>query len=247
MRKESQEESEMVSQLLFGESYEILNEADGYFEIQSAFDKYSGWISRIMHHDIPESYYRVLSKEKQPVQEALLMNIEGMGQPPRLTLPGSTLPGYNPKKNNFEINGEVFHIRWTFEKFNINGFSSINKTASHFLNAPYLWGGRSVFGCDCSGFVQILFKIHGIALLRDADQQAEQGKEIALEDARLGDLAFFADENGFVYHVGMVLSPEEIIHGSGYVHIDRLDQKGIFNLVRQEYSHTLYKIKRMTE
>jgi len=245
MRKEPKEQAEMVSQLLFGESYEVLNETNGFLQIITEYDKYSGWIDRAMHYDITGDYYTLLSHEVSTVQSALLMSIEQKGSPPVQILAGSSLPGYSRKKNQLEIEGDVFHIRWTFGKLNIQGFDSILKTAAHFLNAPYLWGGRSSFGCDCSGFVQVLYKIHGIRIDRDTYQQVKQGIEIrSLAESRTGDLAFFGDNEGSIYHVGLVIAPGEIIHSSGYVHIDRLDEKGIFSIQRQQYSHMLHSIRR---
>ncbi|HEX2395972.1 MAG TPA: C40 family peptidase [Bacteroidales bacterium] len=245
MRKEPKEQAEMVSQLLFGESYEILDERDGFIQILTTYDRYTGWIDRAMHYEISAEYFDNLRNEIPAVQSALMMSIERKGFPPLQTLAGSTLPGYNKKKDQLDINGEVYHVRWTFGKFENQGFDSILKTASYFLNSPYLWGGRSNFGCDCSGFVQVLFKIHGIALERDTYQQVEQGMPVsALAEAKTGDLAFFGDNEGNIYHVGMIISPGEIIHSSGYVHIDRLDEKGIFNLQRQQYTHFLHSIKR---
>jgi cell wall-associated NlpC family hydrolase len=126
------------------------------------------------------------------------------------------------------------------------GFQSIDKTAEFFLNSPYLWGGRSLFGCDCSGFIQVLFKIHGLGLERDTIQQVEQGDPVtSVSDAETGDLAFFSNQDGRVYHVGMIIAPGRIIHSSGHVHIDRMDEKGIFNLQKQQYSHLLHSIKRI--
>jgi len=245
MRKEPKEQAEMVSQLLFGEFYEVLAESNGFLQIVTAYDHYRGWIDRAMHNGIPAQYYDHISIEAHTVQSALMMSIERKGFSPVQILAGSTLPGYSKKKDQIEINGDIYNVRWTFGKFNNKGFDSIIKTASFFLNSPYLWGGRSSFGCDCSGFVQVLYKIHGIAILRDTHQQAEQGSPVpSLSGAKTGDLAFFGNSEGNVYHVGMVIAPGEIIHSSGYVHIDRLDEKGIFNLRRQQYSHSLHSIRR---
>jgi len=245
MRKEPREQAEMVSQLLFGESYEVLAENDGFIQIITEFDRYGGWIDGAMHHPIPADYFNFYRDEEKTVQSALMMSIERRGSSPVQILAGSTLPGYNKKKNQLDINGEIYNVRWTFGKFNRIGFDSILKTASFFLNAPYLWGGRSIFGCDCSGFVQVLYKIHGISIERDTYQQVNQGSLVpSLPDARTGDLAFFSNNEGKVIHTGMVISPGEIIHSSGFVHIDRLDEKGIFNLQKQQYSHVLHSIRR---
>lgn len=247
MRREPLEQSEMLSQLLFGECYKIINEREGFFQIFSDYDQYIGWIDSAMHHEITGECYERQSRESQPVQSALIMCIAQDGFSPLHILAGSTLPGYNQNKDTLEIDGEVYHIRWTFEKFDIEGVNSIHKTAAHFLNTPYLWGGRSFFGSDCSGFIQLLYKIHGIQLSRDAYQQAEAGEPVhSLSDSRPGDLAFFRDENHSIYHVGLIISPSEIIHNSGFVHIDRIDETGIFNLQKQQYTHRLHTIKRVT-
>lgn len=246
MRREPAEESEMVSQLLFGEHYEIVNQSNGFMQVINRYDNYTGWINADTHHGISESFYNQLNETGSvPVQDSLVMSIERKGYQPTRILAGSSLPGLNAKKNTIEVDGEVFHIRWTFEKFNVRGVESIINTAGHFMNSPYLWGGRSWAGCDCSGFVQMLYKIHGIRIERDTFEQVKQGVLIEkLEEARAGDLAFFADEEERVYHVGLVISPSEIMHSLGYVHIDRLDEKGIFSLAYQEYTHELYCVRR---
>lgn len=245
MRKEPKEQAEMVSQLLFGESYEIIDESNGFVQIITTYDGYTGWIDHAMHFAVSEEYYHNLRNEIPAIQTSLMMSIERKGFPPIQILAGSTLPGLNKKKDQLEINGEAYHVRWTFGKFENPTFDTVLETASYFLNSPYLWGGRSIFGCDCSGFVQVLFKIHGIVLKRDTYQQVAQGMTVsALDEAKTGDLAFFADNEGKVYHVGMIISPGEIIHSLGYVHIDRLDDKGIFNLQKQQYTHSLHSIRR---
>lgn len=247
LRKDPLEQSEMVSQLLFGECYRVSDEKEQWLQILTVYDDYTGWIDRKLHYPVSENFYQETLQAKSPVLGALLMNIERRGEPPRLILAGSTLPGYNEKKDLLLIDQEVFHVLWTFDEFGVRGLQTIPKTARKFLNTPYLWGGRSFLGFDCSGFVQTVYKIHGISLKRDSYQQAEQGARInSLEDARAGDLAFFADEDGRVYHVGMVIAPDEIIHSSGYVHIDRLDETGIFNLRTRSYSHRLHSIRRVS-
>jgi len=125
---------------------------------------------------------------------------------------------------------------------------SLLQTAKSFLNTPYLWGGRTFMGIDCSGFTQIVFRIHCINLLRDACQQASQGKKIALRNATNNDLAFFHNTSGKIIHVGIVMQEKnslKIIHAAGKVRIDTLDTKGIWNAETQSYSHMLHSIKRV--
>jgi gamma-D-glutamyl-L-lysine dipeptidyl-peptidase len=248
IRKEPQEESEMVSQLVFGEGIRVISENDGWTQIITQFDDYPGWIDSRLYREIKYATFNGYQESPPKVLDSLIMSIEKAGSRPRLILAGSNLPGYNRKKDTLVIEDEVLHIRSTFSDFNSKELQEINKTAGYFLNAPYLWGGRSIFGCDCSGFIQMVYKIHGIPLKRDSSQQAKQGEAISsLTDARLGDLAFFANTEGKVYHVGLILSPMEIVHSSGYVHIDRLDETGIYNLETQQYTHRLFSIRRVAD
>ena len=118
--------------------------------------------------------------------------------------------------------------------------------AMQFLNAPYLWGGRSLFGIDCSGLVQMAYKLKNIRLKRDASQQAEQGEAVAsLEEAEPGDLAFFENEVGRICHVGILIDRQKILHCSGRVRNDLIDQQGIFHNDLHEYTHKLKMIRRI--
>jgi cell wall-associated NlpC family hydrolase len=113
------------------------------------------------------------------------------------------------------------------------------------LNTPYLWGGKSPFGIDCSGFTQVVFKTGGHKLPRDSSQQILKGKEIGLEDRRGGDLAFFTNTEGKMNHVGILMDENRIIHASGKVRIDEFDEKGIRNVEKNAYTHHFYKLKRI--
>ncbi len=146
------------------------------------------------------------------------------------------------------LNGTTCYIEK--EKFEIIGQigqnESIDLVAKSFINAPYLWGGRTHFGIDCSGFTQVVFKLKGAQLKRDASLQAQQGALInSLSDALIGDLAFFKNADGKVTHVGMLLNREHIIHASGKVKIDTIDEKGIYSEELQRYTHNLHSIKRI--
>ena len=101
-------------------------------------------------------------------------------------------------------------------------------------------------GMDCSGFSQVVHRIVGNDLPRDASQQVELGDTISfVEEAQAGDLAFFDNEEGNITHVGICLGGGDIIHASGSVRIDKLDHIGIFNADKGTYSHKLRVIKRI--
>ena len=122
----------------------------------------------------------------------------------------------------------------------------MQEIAQSLLNVPYQWGGRSPMGMDCSGFTQVVFKILGKKLLRDAWQQAEQGVLVNfIEEIQPGDLVFFDNEEGRIIHVGIALANHKIIHASGCVRIDNLDHHGIYNTETRKYSHNLRIIKRV--
>jgi hypothetical protein len=142
-------------------------------------------------------------------------------------------------ETRYKIEGQVHHP-------NINEFrSSVADAAMFFMNAPYLWGGRSIFGIDCSGFTQMVFRQFGIRIKRDAWQQAEQGELVGfIQEARVGDLAFFDNEEGRITHVGIMLDNNRIIHASGKVRIDAIDPQGIFNKELNKYTHKLRIVKR---
>lgn len=130
----------------------------------------------------------------------------------------------------------------------IETFTAANflKIYSLYLNTPYLWGGKSVFGIDCSGFAQQVFKLFGIQLLRDAYQQAEQGTSVkSLAESQMGDLAFFNNEAGKITHVGILLSPNQIVHAAGKVRIDRSNEAGIVNVDTNKQTHVLHSIRRV--
>jgi cell wall-associated NlpC family hydrolase len=155
---------------------------------------------------------------------------------------GSTLVGLNETSkslwNNYRYDGP-------YSNSSITNKSQVLTTAQQWLNAPYLWGGKTFMGVDCSGFVQTVFKVHGIKLLRDAYQQAEQGNLVDdLQLAKEGDIAFFQNENGRVTHVGILMSPGRIIHAAGKVRIDKIDNEGIITETEKR-THKLHSVRRM--
>ena len=241
MRLEPTDTSEIVSQILFGEHFEILEKQKNWTKIRLAFDEYEGWIDVKQYQLISEESYTILNKE------VLILNsdlVEYITKPNNSLLP-ITLGASLSFLNHSDINIENF----IFEGLKISGIkekSNIINTALLYLNAPYLWGGKTPFGIDCSGFTQMVYKLNGYKLLRDASQQANQGEVLSfIEESEPGDLAFFDNEEGKIIHVGIILENNYIIHASGKVRIDRLDHLGIYNADLNRHTHRLRVIKKI--
>ncbi len=243
LRKEASDTSEMVSQLLFGDHFKVLEIKMQWLYIKIAFDGYQGWIDKKQILFIKEDFYNLLQQET-PVYQYELLNSIALNDKTLLPLSfGARLPLF--KDNKFKINDLYFDNDAEI----ISGKktkSQIVETAFMYLNTPYLWGGKSPFGIDCSGFTQMVYKLNGYALHRDASQQAKQGEVLSfIEESEPGDLAFFDNSDGFITHVGIILSNNYIIHASGKVRLDRLDQSGIFNEETKRHTHILRVIKKI--
>lgn len=246
LRREISGTSEMVSQLLFGESYLVLDETDKWIRIETCFDQYRGWISKDQHVALSASDYRQIAEQSRQIVSSRFATACIPGSNKSFMVPaGSELPNYDRKTNLVQLGDRSLLISGHEGETPGVGPEDVLNTALRLLYTPYLWGGRSSFGCDCSGFVQTVFKIHNRTLPRDARQQAGLGIQIpSLQEAKTGDLVFFTNGGPQVSHVGLLISPEEIIHCSGSVRIDKIDQKGIFNRDKATYSHTCYSVRR---
>jgi len=240
LRAEASDKSEQVSQILFGEAFEIAEWTERWVRVITANDSYEGWIGRLQFVMLGHIAYENLKNNPPPITRRAVTQAWKKSDNSVLYLPvGSSLvflKGITSQIDNeqFEIIGEI------------GGTESLDITAKSFLNTPYLWGGRTHYGIDCSGFTQTVFKLQGIYLKRDAWMQAEQGVVIDfLAEARLGDLAFFDNEQGRITHVGIMLNNEHIIHASGRVKVDRIDSQGIYSEELKRYTHKLRIIKRV--
>lgn len=246
LRADASDKSEMVSQLLFGDHFQILERSGSWMRISMAYDSYEGWIDSKQIAEIPRDLY------SQLVPETILglhLYNEAIRLPQNdriALLPGSTLPFYNEEEGSCSFNNKHYKITGKINSVIPNNFASnIEAAAKFYLNAPYLWGGRSPFGIDCSGFSQVVFKQFGIRIKRDACQQALQGELIGfLQEVEAGDLAFFDNDEGKITHVGIMLNDHQIIHASGRVKIDRIDNQGIYSSDLKRYTHNLRVIKR---
>ncbi len=225
LRETPFEQSEMVTQLLYGETCTVLEKQKGWLKIRVDFDGYEGWIT--------DQQLKFLSKEQWENRAYFIVHENFISE----TVDNGKLL--------LSIGSEVdFPIRSSHPNGSLQ--ESIVRIAKEFLNTPYLWGGKSFFAVDCSGFVQLVFKVHGIKLPRNSDQQAEVGEALTfVEESVPGDLAFFEDEEGKVVHVGIMLGNQQIIHCSGKVRIDELDSSGIFNTERNQHTHKLRFVRRV--
>ena len=241
LRIEPNDRSEIVSQVLFGEHFEVMETAKQWTKIKLQFDDYEGWIDSKQYQSISEENYITLSKEAVILNSDLVEYIIA----PNNTLLPITIGASLSFLNHSDINSE----NYDFEGLKVSGIKSKNdivNTSFLYLNSPYLWGGKTPFGIDCSGFTQMVYKLNGHKLLRDASQQSNQGEVLSfIEESEPGDLAFFDNEEGKIIHVGIILENNYIIHASGKVRIDRLDHLGIYNAEQNRHTHRLRVIKKI--
>ncbi|MBI4931250.1 MAG: C40 family peptidase [Bacteroidetes bacterium] len=246
-RKEPSDKSEMVTQLLFGEHFEVLEEKKSWTLIRIEYDGYECWIDKKQF--LPLNDIKGINDSNNAVTTDIVQLAEDENGNLVSVLLGSSLPKFKDKsfslgKEKYSFEGNV-SFPFAKKKALPNG-EDLGGASRWYLNTPYLWGGRSPFGLDCSGFTQMVFKLNGTKLKRDAHQQAEQGEALSfLEEAKEGDLAFFDNEDGKIVHVGIILDKGKIIHAFGKVRIDKLDHHGIYNEEMKKYSHRLRVARRM--
>lgn len=236
LRNEPADSSELVSQILYGEFFKILEQRKNWSKIRLAFDSYEGWVDTKQYIEISENQYKTLNKQKPKLSTDLVEFIQDKNKQLNPVLLGATLNGLSLLNHSYDGNT----IKGETSKENL-----IN-TAFLYLNTPYLWGGKTPFGIDCSGFTQMVYKLNGFKLLRDASQQATQGEALSfIEESEPGDLAFFDNNEGAITHVGIIMKDNYIIHAHGKVRIDRLDHSGIYNVDKKEHTHKLRVIKKI--
>ena len=215
LRGEPADSSELVSQVLYGDFFKIIEQRKNWSKIRLAFDSYEGWVDNKQYLEINEENYKSLKKEKPELSLDLVEFIQDINQQLHPILLGSSLNGLTLLNHKFD--GTIISIK--------NKKENLIQTAFLYLNTPYLWGGKTPFGIDCSGFTQMVYKLNGYKLLRDASQQATQGEALT--------------------HVGIIMKDNYIIHAHGKVRIDRLDHSGIYNVDKKIHTHKLRVIKKI--
>jgi len=238
-RAEGNDRAEIVTQLLFGEHYSVLEEEEKWVKIKIAFDNYEAWICRKQFFEITAQEFDELSINEFDLVGEYSSSLTSTKDGKQVIPMGSTLPYFH--NNQLKIRANSYQYKGAVSN---KKFSEIEDLALVYLNTPYLWGGKSPFGIDCSGFSQMVYKLCGINLPRDAYQQAELGETVNfVANANVGDLAFFDNAEGHITHVGIILEGDKIIHASGKVRIDMLDHEGIYNSDLKAYTHKLRIIK----
>ena len=236
MRLETSDRSELVNQLLYGEVFKVPEKRKSWSRIRLAHDNYVGWIDNKQYIEISEEEYAFAKAEtpsliSDPVQ--FISDAHGQLQTVLLGTSVHTLSLLKSTYDGPSTSGK-------------KDKSLLIETALQYLNTPYLWGGRTPFGIDCSGFTQMVYRLNGHRLLRDASEQATQGEALSfIEESEPGDLAFFDNDEGAIVHVGLIMEDNYIIHAHGEVRIDRLDHSGIYNVHQKKHTHKLRVIKKV--
>ena len=249
VRAEAREGAEQNTQMLFGELCAILEEQPRWVRIRLESDGQEGWADAKMICPMKSEEYK---SHKTALKTAATVAMpmayavsENNGQTIPLTA-GTKLTNY--QDGRFEVLGVGFRIDPSMVITKSLDFNEQNllQAVRFFLNIPYLWGGKNAMGMDCSGFTQIVMSLFGKNLPRNASEQVTCGRMIsALSKAKAGDLVFFDHEDGKISHVGIVIDPERVIHCSGRVKVEKLDETGVFNAETGSYSHHLVTIRRI--
>ena len=243
LRNEANDQSEIVSQVLFGQHFKILEIKPKWIKIKLAIDNYEGWICAKQYKEITYEDYDNLCINDFPLVGSIFTRIQKLNSKESIPISmGATLPFFNNgivkiRKLKFKFSGDIAS----------KNTSDLIKYAFKLINAPYLWGGKSILGIDCSGFTQLVFSLCGIKIPRDAYQQAKMGESVNIDNIHPADLVFFKNNDNKINHVGIALENHQIIHASGKVRVDNLTKEGIFLSKNKQLTHRLHSVKRIIE
>ena len=248
VRTEPREGAEQSTQMLFGELCTVLEQKNRWNRVKLNVDGQEGWVDAKMITPMSEDEYHSYSEALPSAAMVVFPMAYAMSENNGQTIPltaGTRLTRY--KEGRFEVLGVGFRIDPNMVRVQPYEMNQENLLIAvrFFLNIPYLWGGKNAMGMDCSGFTQTVMALFGKNVLRNASEQATQGEAVAsLKEAQAGDLVFFDHEDGKISHVGIVIDPERVIHCSGRVKVEKLDESGIFSAETGEYTHHLVAIRR---
>ncbi len=239
IRKEPTDRSEMVSQILYGEQFIIVESFKGWHLVEMLLDGYEGWVDQRAVMEVNANNAGIF------VSNDLIINLKNSSNSVLLSYASELFPDgddvISTIAGKFKIPDSIeIDVPVKTERLN-----KIIKDCLRFINVPYLWGGRSAFGIDCSGLMQIVYKVNEIILPRDAAEQAKMGIEVTYENRQRGDLAYFKNAEDKICHVGILLNQHEILHASGWVRIDKFSIEGITSIIENKLSHYLAIIKRL--
>ena len=249
LRKDPSHLSEMISQLLFGETFDIIDSSPGsWIRVKNHYDDYKGWIYRDPSCLLTEESADILEKCKPFILNRRFTTLTSISCDEELVVSAGSTLYLDPDDASRVYAGHWYRLDRPVEALSGDIHSRLHYLAGQFLNSPYIWGGKSAFGTDCSGLVQTLFRIIGIMIKRDSGEQHKEGKTVnMLSDSVPGDLVFFDDEDGEIVHTGVLLDKNLVLHASGRVRVDPIDHQGIYNESTGNYSHKLRLIKRIIE
>jgi cell wall-associated NlpC family hydrolase len=237
MRANPEDLSELVSQLLYGEVFKIIDQRKKWIKVRCSTDDYTGWIDRKQYRPLnAQEYTKAL--ENTPVFSSDLVDFVSTANGMlKSIVVGSSI-------HNCAVLGDTFEGQK--REHNHNNSELIIEQALMYLGSPYLWGGKTPFGIDCSGLTQMVYRLSGKTIPRDAKDQALLGETLSfIEESKPGNLAFFDNSEGKIIHVGLIMKDNYILHAHGEVRIDRLDQTGIFNTHKNTHTHKLRVIKKI--
>jgi len=236
VRLQPEDATEMVTQLLYGEHFKILEERGKWSRIRIASDSCEGWVDNRQYLKIEETAFYELNDSK-PFYSADLIEYLIDENSNLTAIPLGAVLNYAHQLKHSHDGAVISGIK---EK------SNLIPMALQYLNTPSIWGGKTPFGIDCSGFTQMVYMLNGYSLLRNSAQQATQGEALSfIEESEPGDLAFFDNAEGIITHVGLMMKDNYIIHVHGKVRIDRIDHSGIFNTDLNRHTHQLRVIKKI--